>query len=199
MTIPFVEYNSKINKPTWDIPLILEGDDAQGYLPTEARNKATTLTTEQWKAWLLSLVDRWKTGVGRTATPRAQETYTAITMLVEEFLGESLGYVDYFALMEALSAGEKTIKEVKSWHSLELTQQVLNLFSTIDYHVLIARDERPFDVVCKEWLQERCLDWTRSPDARKYQKSAVASYANWVLDAWFTAVDWQNVVDFFKG
>jgi hypothetical protein len=49
----------------------------------------------------------------------------------------------------------------------------------------------------RDWLQEQCITWVESPDAR-WSNSSVAQFANMVLDLYFSAVVWENVASMLR-
>ena len=48
------------------------------------------------------------------------------------------------------------------------------------------------DDMLREWLQDQCITWVESPDARMYQ-SQIAVFANSVLEMYFGVVKWKQV------
>ena len=54
------------------------------------------------------------------------------------------------------------------------------------------------DSLLRDWLQDQCITWVESPDARRH-KGAVAHFASTVLDLYFSVVVWEQVTGALRG
>jgi len=50
----------------------------------------------------------------------------------------------------------------------------------------------------REWLQDHCITWVNSPDARRHT-GPITQFADAVLTTYFAAVDWQEVTEVLRG
>ena len=76
----------------------------------------------------------------------------------------------------------------------ELTEVAYNLLQLVDWQAIVADAEylTQADDMLREWLQDQCITWVESPDARMYQ-SQIAMFANRVLEIYFGVVKWKQV------
>ena len=54
------------------------------------------------------------------------------------------------------------------------------------------------DDMLRDWLQDQCITWIESPDARMY-RSQIAVFANRVLEMYFGVVKWNKVASALCG
>ena len=76
----------------------------------------------------------------------------------------------------------------------ELTELVYSLLQSVDWQSVVANAEylTEADTMLRDWLQDQCITWIESPDARMYQ-SQIAVFANRVLEMYFGVVNWRRV------
>ena len=65
----------------------------------------------------------------------------------------------------------------------ELTELACSLLQSVDWQSIVADAEylTQADDMLREWLQDQCITWVESPDARMYH-SQVAVFVNRVLE-----------------
>ena len=54
------------------------------------------------------------------------------------------------------------------------------------------------DTMLQEWVENQCLTWLNSPDARKHRGS-VATFTESILDIYLQAVQWDKVTNALRG
>ncbi len=76
----------------------------------------------------------------------------------------------------------------------ELSELAYSLLQVVDWQSLVAHAEylTQADEILRDWLQDQCITWVESPDARMYQ-SQIAMFANRVLEIYFGVVKWKQV------
>ena len=76
----------------------------------------------------------------------------------------------------------------------ELTELVYSLLQSVDWRSIVADAEylTDADTMLSDWLQDQCITWVESRDARRYQ-GQVAVFVNRVLDVYFGVVNWKRV------
>ena len=91
-------------------------------------------------------------------------------------------------------------KRKKIGEANELTTLAYDLLSNTDWKPIVAEAEYLYqaDDKLRGWLEDQCLTWLESPDARAHTGS-VGRFANTVLDIYFQAVQWEKVTDKLKG
>lgn len=181
----FEEYNGWPNFPTWDTFSAMSS-----YYETyqELRRIADRSTTpNEVKRFVIGTVEAWKTN-----RPNLHQEATRI--LVQDFLMSGIRHVDWTAIYDTLR-GEKT--DLNDGN--KVTALAYTLLSQTDWQSIVEEAEylTDADSFLQSWLEDQCLTWIESQDARQY-RSLVAQFANTVLDIYFSVVDWENVARAFR-
>jgi hypothetical protein len=108
---------------------------------------------------------------------------------VQDFLMNGVRRVNWTSVYDTLRGERRTSGKVD-----ELTELACSLLQSADWQSIVADAEylTQADDMLREWLQDQCITWVESPDARMYQ-SQVAVFANRVLEIYFGVVKWKQV------
>jgi len=128
------------------------------------------------------LVEAWKEG-----------KYTgheeAVHIQVQDFLMNGVRRVNWTVVYDTLRGEHRALGKAD-----ELTEVAYSLLQVVDWQSLVAHAEylTEGDGMLRDWLQDQCITWVESPDARRYQ-SQIAVFANSVLEMYFGVVKWKQV------
>jgi hypothetical protein len=123
------------------------------------------------------IVEAWKEG-----------EYTgheeAVHVQVQDFLMNGVRRINWTMVYDTLRGERRTLGKAD-----ELTGLVYSLRQSV---VANAEYLTEADTMLRDWLQDQCITWVESRDARKYQ-SQIAVFANRVLEVYFGVVNWKQV------
>ena len=128
------------------------------------------------------LVEAWKEG-----------KYTgheeAVHIQVQDFLMNGVRRVNWTLVYDTLRGERRALGKTD-----ELTGLVYSLLQSVDWQSVVAHAEylTEADTLLRDWLQDQCITWVESPDARRYQ-SQIAVFAKRVLEMYFDVVNWKQV------
>ena len=181
----FEEYNGWPNFPTWDTFSAMTS-----YYETyqQLRDIADRSTTpNDVKRFVIGVVEAWKASQGN---PHQEAT----RILVQDFLMSGVRHVDWTAVLDTLRGTRTDLSGVN-----EITTLAYTLLSHADWASIIegAESLTDADTLLQDWLQDQCITWIESPDARRH-RGPVAQFANTVLDIYFSVVAWENVTEALK-
>lgn len=186
--LEFHEYNGwQAGYPTWSVFTILTGD-------TDTYEAFHRIADQQpggiggVRRAVLGTVEQWK---NNKPTPYAE----AARMLVQSFLINGAQRVEWTPVYETLRGEQQELGNANV-----LTRLAYKLLSGTDWQAIVKDAEylTDADTLLRDWLQDQCITWIESPDARAY-KGAVATFANTVLDTYFQAVKWEKVTSALRG
>lgn len=181
----FEEYNGWPNFPTWDTFSAMSS-----YYETyqELRRIADRSTTpNEVKRFIIGAVEAWKAN-------RLTAHQEATCILVQDFIMSGLRQVNWTAVNDALR-GERTHLDDAD----EVTTLAYTLLSQTEWESIVKGAEflTDADTLLQNWLQDQCITWIESPDAR-WHRGPVAQFANTVLDIYFSVVVWENLARAFR-
>src|SRR5579859_211614 len=176
----FEEYNGWPNFPSWDVFSAMTS-----YYETyqELRRIADRSTTpNEVKHFVIGTVEAWKAN-------RPNPHKEATRILVQDFLMSGVRHVDWTAVFNTLRGERTNLADVD-----EITSLAYTLLSQTDWESIVEEAEylTDADSLLQDWLQDHCITWIESPDARRH-KGPVAQFANTILDIYFSVVAWENV------
>ncbi len=176
----FEEYNGWLNFPTWDVFTAMtsyyETQRALEYIADHAS------TPNEVKRFVTGAVEAWK--ADRT-TPHEEAAH----IVVQDFLMSAVRRVNWTAVYDTLRGERAELGDVD-----EITTLAYTLLSQTDWESIVEEAEYLTDAdnLLRDWLQDQCITWVESPDARRH-RGYVAQFANTVLDIYFSVVAWENV------
>ena len=185
--VEFGEYQGKRNFPTWNIFAVMTSYyDTYDMLRRMASQPSGGRGAV--RRAILGTVEHWKIG---KPTPHAE----AARVLAQGFLVNGVRRVEWTPVYDTLRGERTEIGEVD-----QLTALTHELLAETDWKSIVEGAEylTQADDMLRSWVEDQCLTWVASPDARKHTGS-VGRFANTVLDIYFQAVDWQNVTDGLRG
>jgi hypothetical protein len=185
--LEFGEYNGWPNRPTWSVFMVMTSYD-------EPREQLERMALQQpggmgnVKRAVIGSVEHWKND---KSTPYEE----AARSLVQDFLLHGIWQVEWTPVFDTLRGARKELGERNT-----LTTLAHQLLSQTDWQSIVKDEQYLVDAdnTLMGWLQDQCLTWIASPDARKHTGS-VGKFANTVLDIYFQAVQWEKVTDALKG
>ena len=182
----FEEYNGWPNFPTWDVFTAMTSY-YETYQELE-RIADRYATPNEIKRFVVGAFGDWKAG-------RPSPHEEAIHVLVQDCLMNGVRRVDWTAVYDTLR-GERAVLGVAD----ELTVLAYTLLSQTDWESIVEEAEylSEADSLLRDWLQDQCITWVESPDARRHH-GPVAQFANTVLDLYFSVVVWENVLSALRG
>ena len=185
--LEFHEYHGWVNYPTWTVYSVMTSFD-------ETREQLEHVATQQpggmgnVRRAVLGSVEHWKNG---KPTPHLE----AVRSLVQSFLQSGVRRVEWTPVVDSLREERKELGEAN-----KLTTLAYQLLAKTDWQSIVkdAQYLTDADTLLQDWLENQCLTWVDSPDARAYQ-SAVGQFANKLLDIYFQAVQWNKVTSALRG
>lgn len=181
----FEEYNGWPNFPTWETFSAMSS-----YYETyqELRRVADrSKTPNDVKRFVIEAVEAWK---ANRYNPHQEATH----ILVQDFMMSGIRHVDWTAVFDALRGERADLSHVD-----EITALAYTLLSQTAWESIIEEAEYLIDAdtLLQDWLQDQCITWIESPDARRH-RGPVAQFANTVLDIYFSVVDWEKLTRAFR-
>src|SRR5207248_1111792 len=133
-------------------------------------------------------VSRWKLASG---TPHEEPA----RILAQDFVMNGIRRVEWTPVYDTLRGKREELGEAN-----ELTTLAYQLLKQTDWKDIVkdAAYETQADDLLRGWVEDQCLTWIGSPDARRHTGS-VGTFANTVLDLYFQAVQWDKVTEAFRG
>jgi len=177
----FSEYHGWPNFPSWSVFTTMTSYDKTRQALEHIADHRTPLAV---KDFVTKHVDQWKRN---TYTPHQE----AVHNLVQGFLMSAVTEVNWTTVYASLRGEQEALEKGD-----EVTKFAYELLKQTDWQTLAANNQA--DVQLRDWLQDQCLTWIGSPDARVHTGS-VGRFANTVLDTYFSAVQWERVTDALKG
>lgn len=176
----FEEYNGWPNFPTWDVFTAMTS-----YYETYqelGRIADRSTTPNEIKRFVIGVVEAWKAD-----QPTSHEEATHI--LVQDFLMNGVRRVDWTAVYDTLRGERAELGDAD-----EVTTLAYTLLSQTNWESITEEAEYLTDAdnLLRDWLQDQCITWVESSDARQH-RGYVAQFANTVLDIYFSVVAWENV------
>ncbi|MFL5626479.1 MAG: hypothetical protein ACJ788_12890 [Ktedonobacteraceae bacterium] len=137
---------------------------------------------------VLGSVEHWKND---KPTPYAEAART----LVQDFLMHGVRRVEWTPVYDTLRGKRQEVGEAN-----ELTTLAYQLLAQTDWQTIVkdAQYLTQADDMLRGWVEDHCLTWIESPDARRYTGS-VGIFANTVLDLYLQAVQWDKVTTALRG
>ena len=91
------------------------------------------------------------------------------------------------------------VRRTGSTDTDEVTALATILLSQTEWESIVEGAEFLTDAgtLLQDWLQDQCITWIESPDARRH-RGPVAQFANTVLDIYFSVVDWEKLTEAFR-
>src|SRR6266480_6039996 len=173
----FSEYHGWPNFPSWSVFTTMTSYDKTRQALEHIADHRTPLAV---KDFVTTHVARWKSN---TSTPHQE----AVQNLVQGFLMSAVTEVNSTTVSETLRGEQEAFEKGD-----EVTKLAYEVLKHTDWQTLI--DNSQADSVLRDWLQDQCLTWMASPDARAHT-GRVGTFANTVLDMYFSAVQWEKVTD----
>jgi len=136
------------------------------------------------KDFVSTHVAQWKRN---TSTPHQE----AIHNLVQGFLMSAVREINWTTVYASLRGEQEALEKGD-----EVTKFAYELLKQTDWQALAANNQA--DVQLRGWMEDQCLTWVGSPDARAHSGS-VGRFANTVLATYFAAVQWEKVTTALKG
>jgi hypothetical protein len=183
--LAFEEYNGWINYPSWSVFTVMTSY-YETYAALQAiADRGIPLAV---KNFVMSHVDRWKHG---SLTPHAEAAHT----LVQDFVMNGIRRVEWTPVSNTLRGEQAELGEAN-----RLTSLTYDLLKPTDWQGIVAgaHDLTQAGVQLRGWMEEQCLTWMGSPDARA-QSGSVGRFATTVLATYFQAVQWEEVTAALKG
>ena len=185
----FEEYNGWPNFPTWDVFTVMTSYyETYQELERVANSVSLSHAGRAVEQFVKQLVEAWKKG-----------EYTgheeAVHIQVQDFLMNGVRRVNWTLVYDTLRGERGALGKAD-----ELTEVAYNLLQLVDWQAIVADAEylTQADDMLREWLQDQCITWVESPDARMYQ-SQIAVFANSVLEMYFGVVKWKQVASALRG
>ena len=185
----FEAYNGWPNFPTWDVFTVMTSYyETYQELERVANGVSLSQGGRAVEQRVKQLVEAWKKG-----------QYTgheeAVHIQVQDFLMSGVRNVNWTWVYDTLR-GERRASEKAD----ELTELACSLLQSVDWQAIVADAEylTQADDMLREWLQDQCITWVESPDARMYH-SQVAVFAQKVLEIYFGVVKWNQVASALRG
>ncbi len=185
----FEEYNGWPNFPTWDVFTALTSyyetyQELQRVVDSASPSKAGR-AVEQFVKYIVAA---WKEG---ESTGHEE----AVHVLIQDFIMNGVRRVNWTLVYDLLRGERPTLGKTD-----ELTALAYGLLQSVDWRSVVADAEylTQADNMLRDWLQDQCLTWIESPDARMYQ-SQTAVFANKVLEIYFGVVNWKQVASAIRG
>lgn len=181
----FEEYNGWPNFPTWDTFSAMSS-----YYETyqELRDIANRSTApNEVRRFVTGAIEAWKAN-------RHNPHQEATRILVQDFIMSGVRRVNWTAVFDALRGERADLDDLD-----EITTLASTLLSQTEWESIVegAESLTDADTLLQDWLQDQCITWIESPDARRH-RGPVAQFANTVLDLYFSVVVWENVARAFK-
>jgi hypothetical protein len=183
--LEFQAYQGTHNFPTWNVYAVMTSDYDTYRTLERIADQGTPLSVRKF---VTGTVEQWKE---HTFTPHAEEA----RMLVQSFLMNGVRRVEWTPVYDTLRGERKELGEANA-----LTSLTYDLLSRTDWQSIVKDAEylTQADDMLRSWVEDQCLTWITSPDARKHTGS-VGRFANTVLDIYFQAVQWEKVYEGLKG
>lgn len=185
--VEFQEYNGWVNFPSWDVFTVMTSYYETSYMLQTMASHPIGGRGAVRRA-VLGIVDHWK---NNKPTPHPE----AARVLVQDFLMNGVRKVEWTPVLNTLRGEPNALDEAN-----ELTGLTSQLLSGTDWKPIVAGAQHLYlaDNLLRSWMEEQCLTWVASPEARKHTGS-VGRFANTVLDIYFQAVQWEKVTNAFRG
>ena len=155
-SLGFGEYNGWVNYPSWSVYTIMTSFD-------EPREQLERMALQQpggmgnVRRAVLGSIEHWKND---TPTPYAEAACT----LVQDFLMSGVRRVEWTPVSDTLQGERKELGEAN-----ELTTLAYQLLAGADWQSIV-KDAPQADDLLRGWLEDQCLTWIESPDARHSQQ-----------------------------
>ena len=176
----FEEYNGWPNFPTWDVFTAMtsyyETQQELEYIADQASSP------NEVKRFVIGVIEAWKAD---QPTPHEE----AARIVVQDFLMSGVRRVNWTAVYDTLRGERAELGDAD-----EVTTLAYTLLSQTDWESITEEAEYLTDAdnLLRDWLQDQCITWVESPDARRH-RGPVAQFANTVLDLYFSVVAWEHV------
>jgi len=179
--VEFQEYNGWSNFPSWSAYTVMTSDFETYQALQRIADQGTPLAV---KDFVIKTVQSWKED---KFTPHKE----AARMLAQDFLMNGIRKVEWTPVYDTLRGKRRKVGEAN-----ELTTLAYDLLSKTDWKPIVAEAAYFFqaDDLLRGWVEDQCLTWLASPDARAHSGS-VGKFATTVLDMYFQAVQWEEVTD----
>jgi len=181
----FQEYNGWVNFPSWDVFTVMTSYYETYQAIERAAEKGQLQEVERF---VTGIVDKWRQN---QYTPHAE----AAKIQVMDFLMNSVRRVEWTPVYDTLRGERKELGQAD-----ELTTIAYTLLQASDWRSVVEGAEylTEADDRLRGWLEDHCITWVNSPDARRH-KGKITEFADTVLRIYFAAVNWQDVTDALKG
>jgi hypothetical protein len=181
----FEEYNGWPNFPSWETFSAMSS-----YYETyqELRDIANrSATPNEVKRFVTGAVEAWK---ANRPDPHQEATH----ILIQDLIMSGVRRVNWTAVYDALRGERTHLDDVD-----EITALAYTLLSQTAWESIVegAKYLTDADTLLQDWLQDQCITWIESPDARRH-RGPVAQFANTVLDIYFSVVIWEHVARAFR-
>ncbi len=186
-SLEFGEYNGWVNFPTWSVFTVMTSYE-ETYEALHRMSLQQPGGMGNVRRAVLGSVEHWKND---QPTPYAH----AARILAQDFLMNGVRRVDWTQVSDTLQGERKELGETN-----ELTTVAYNALAGISWNSIIedAQYLTDADTMLRDWLQDQCITWVLSPDARAHTGS-VGKFADTVLDIYFQAVQWNKVTAALRG
>ena len=179
----FEEYNGWPNFPTWDVFTVMTSYyETYQELERLANSVSLSQAGRAVEQFVKQIVEAWKEG-----------EYTgheeAVHVQIQDFLMNGVRRVNWTLVYDTLRGERRALGKAD-----ELTELAYSLLQLVDWQSVVANAEylTEADTLLRDWLQDQCITWIESPDARRYH-SQIAVFANRVLEMYFGVVNWKRV------
>ena len=182
----FEEYNGWPNFPSWDIYTAWTSY-YETYQELERIVKSDT-SGRKVQRFIMSTVDAWKSG-------RLTGHEEAVQVQIQDFLMNGVRRINWTLVYDVLRGNKPSLGETD-----ELTALAYNVLQPTDWRSIVAGAQylTEADERLRDWLENQCVTWVESVEARAYQ-SQVALFVNKVLEVYYGVVDWQHVASALRG
>ena len=184
--IEFQEYNGWVNYPSWSVFTVMTSY-AETYEMLARMASQQPGGRGNVRRAVLGTVEHWKND---TPTPHAE----AARILVQDFVMNGIRRVEWTSVLNTLRGEQNALGKADP-----LTTLTYDLLSQTDWKSIVAGAPSltDADTMLQEWVENQCLTWIDSPDARKHTGS-VSVFAETVLDLYFQAVQWEKLTEKLK-
>ncbi len=116
-------------------------------------------------------------------------------ILAQDFVTDGVRRVNWTPVYDTLRGKREVLGEQN-----ELTTLAYTLLAQTDWQAIVESAEylTQADDMLMGYLEDQCLTWIESPEARRHTGS-VGQFANTVLDTYFDAVNWEEVTSALRG
>ncbi len=185
--LEFAEYNGWPNRPTWDVFTVLTSYN-------ETREMLERMASHEPGGWgnvrraVIGSIDQWRKN---KPSPHTE----AASTLVQDFLMHGVRQVAWTPLFDALRGEREGLGDADP-----LTTLTYDLLSQTDWKSIVkgAPTLTDADTMLQEWVEQQCMTWLASPDARTYTGS-VSVFTETIVDFYLQAVQWEKVTTALRG